>query len=43
MRMKRLNKTRATFGELLNFIGISLVIENISQVREAELIETLAA
>jgi hypothetical protein len=43
MRMKRLKKTRAILGESLKFIGISLVKKILSQVREAELIETLAA
>ena len=42
-RMKRLNTTRATLGELLKFIGISLVTEILSQLSEAELNETLAA
>jgi hypothetical protein len=41
--MKRLNTTRATLGELLNFIGNSLVVKILSQVIEAELIETFAA
>jgi hypothetical protein len=41
--MKRLNTTRATLGELLNFIGNSLIEEILSQMIEAELIETFAA
>jgi hypothetical protein len=41
--MKRLNTTRATLGELLKFIGNSLVKELLSQLSEAELNETLAA
>jgi len=41
--MKRLNTTRATLGELLNFIGNSLVEEILSQMIEAELNETFAA
>jgi hypothetical protein len=41
--MKRLNTTRATLGELLNFIGNSLIEKILSQMIEAELIETFAA